>query len=55
MKLNKFLLYLLIVPALSFVSCSDYEDTEVTSPQADENALGANFTAATTSVVVPPG
>ena len=54
MKLNKILLYLLIVPALSFVSCSDYEDTEVTSPQADENALGANFTAATTSVVVHP-
>lgn len=54
MKLNKFLLYLLIVPALSFVSCSDYEDTEVTSPQADENALGANFTAATTSIVVHP-
>lgn len=54
MKLNKFLLYLLIVPALSLVSCSDYEDTEVTSPQADENALGANFTAATTSIVVHP-
>lgn len=54
MKLNKFLLYLLIVPALSFVSCSDYEDTEVTSPQAGEDALGANFTAATTSIVVHP-
>ena len=26
----------------------------MTSPQADENALGANFTAATTSIVVHP-
>ena len=54
MKLNKFLLSLLIVPALSFVSCSDYEDTEVTSPQADADALGANFTAATTKIIVHP-
>lgn len=54
MKLNKFLLSLLLVPALTFVSCSDYEDTEVTSPQADENALGANFTAGAISVTVHP-
>lgn len=54
MKLNKFLLSLLIVPALTFMSCNDYEDVEVVSPQADENALGANFNAATTPVVVNP-
>lgn len=54
MKLNKFLLSLLIVPALSFVSCSEYEDTEVTSPQADADALGANFTAATAKIIVHP-
>lgn len=54
MKLNKFLLSLLLVPALSFVSCSDYEDTEVTSPQANENALGTNFTAGAISVTVHP-
>lgn len=54
MKLNKFLLSLLLVPALSFVSCSDYEDTEVTSPQANENALGANFEASAIDAIVHP-
>lgn len=54
MKLNKFLLSLLIVPALTFMSCNDYEDIEVVSPQADANALGANFSAAATSVVINP-
>lgn len=54
MKLNKFLLGLLIVPALSLVSCSDYEDTEVTSPQADENVLGANFKAGSINIIVHP-
>lgn len=54
MKLNKFVLSLLLVPALSFVSCSEYEDTEVSSPQADENALGANFKASTINVIVHP-
>lgn len=54
MKLNKFLLSLLIVPALTFTSCNDYEDVEVVSPQADENALGANFNAAATSIVINP-
>lgn len=54
MKLNKFLLSLLLVPALSFVSCSDYEDTEVPSPQADENALGANFEASAIDAIVHP-
>lgn len=54
MKLNRFLLSLLFVPALSFMSCGDYEDTEVTSPQADENALGANFTAGAINVTVHP-
>lgn len=54
MKLNKFLLSLLIVPALTFTSCNDYEDVEVVSPQADENALGANFSEASTPVTVAP-
>lgn len=54
MKLNKFLLSLLFVPALSFVSCSDYEDTEVPSPLADENALGANFEAGAIDAIVHP-
>ena len=40
MKINKYLLYLLFVPALSMTSCSDFEDTEVASPQADQDALG---------------
>lgn len=54
MKLNKFLLSLFIVPALAFVGCSDYEDSETVSPQADENVLGANFAAATKQIVVNP-
>lgn len=54
MKLNKFLLSLLFVPALSFVSCSDYEDTEVPSPLAGENALGANFEASAIDAIVHP-
>lgn len=54
MKLNKFLIGLLIVPALSFTSCNDYEDVEVDSPQAGENAIGANFTGSATSIVVLP-
>lgn len=54
MKLNKFLLSLLFVPALSFVSCSDYEDTEVSSPLAGENALGANFEASAIDAIVHP-
>lgn len=54
MKINKYLLYLLFVPALSMTSCSDFEDTEIASPQADENALGANFTAATSAATVNP-
>lgn len=54
MKLNKLLLSLFIVPALAFVGCSDYEDSEIASPQADENVLGANFTAATKQIIVNP-
>lgn len=54
MKINKYLLYLLFVPALSMTSCSDFEDTEVASPQADQDALGANFTAATSTATVNP-
>lgn len=54
MKLNKYILGLLIAPALAFAGCSDYEDTEIVSPQADETAIGANFSAASTSVVMHP-
>lgn len=55
MKLNKFLLSLLIVPALTLASCSDYEDTEVVSPEAEAAAIGGNFKAAATTVVAKPG
>lgn len=54
MKLNKFLLSLVVVSAMSFAGCSDYEDTEVASPQVDENAIGANFKSATTTITVHP-
>lgn len=54
MKLKKYILGLLIAPALTFAGCSDYEDTEIVSPQANENAIGANFSAASTTVVMHP-
>lgn len=54
MKLNKYILGLLIAPAFALAGCSDYEDTEIASPQADENAIGANFSAASTPVVMHP-
>lgn len=54
MKLNKYILGLLIAPTLMLVGCSDYEDTEIVSPQADDSAIGANFSAASTSVVMHP-
>lgn len=43
MKINKFLLSLLIVPTLTFVGCSSYEDTEVISPEAEASAIGTYF------------
>lgn len=52
MKLNKYILGLLIAPAFALAGCSDYEDTESQAPQADENAIGANFSAASTPVVM---
>lgn len=55
MRLNKFLLSLLIAPALTLASCSDYEDSEVVSPEADAAAIGANFSAAATAVIAKPG
>lgn len=55
MKLNKYILGLLIAPAFALAGCSDYEDTEIASPQADENAIGANFSAASTSRCNAPG
>ncbi len=54
MKLNKYILGLLIAPAFALAGCSDYEDTEIASPQADENTIGANFSAASTPVVMHP-
>lgn len=33
MKLNKFFFGLLMTPAVMMVGCSDYEDTEVASPE----------------------
>lgn len=43
MKLNKFFFGLLMTPAVMMVGCSDYEDTEVASPEADADAIGAYF------------
>ena len=40
MKLNTLLFGLLMTPAALLTGCSDYEDTELESPQADANAIG---------------
>lgn len=55
MKLNKFFFGLLMTPAVIMVGCSDYEDTEVTSPEADADAIGAYFEKSANSVTLSPG
>lgn len=55
MKLNKFFFGLLMTPAVIMVGCSDYEDTEVTSPEADADAIGAYFEKSSNSVKLLPG
>lgn len=49
MKLNKFFFGLLMTPAVMMVGCSDYEDTEVASPEADADAIGAYFESSSVS------
>ncbi|WP_304317692.1 hypothetical protein [Phocaeicola plebeius] len=55
MKLNKFFFGLLMTPAVMMVGCSDYEDTEVTSPEADADAIGAYFESSSVSEQLSPG
>lgn len=55
MKLNKFFFGLLMTPAVMMVGCSDYEDTEVASPEADTDAIGAYFESSATSEQLSPG
>lgn len=55
MKLNKFFFGLLMTPAVMMVGCSDYEDTEVASPEADADAIGAYFESSATSEQLSPG
>lgn len=55
MKLNKFFFGLLMTPAIMMVGCSDYEDTEVASPEADANAIGAYFESSAASEQLSPG
>lgn len=55
MKLNKFFFGLLMTPAVMMVGCSDYEDTEVASPEADANAIGAYFESSSVSEQLSPG
>lgn len=54
MKLDKLYIGLLFTSASFMVGCSEYEDTETTSPQADANAIGANFAEETQDIVVTP-
>lgn len=55
MKLNKFFFGLLMTPAVVMVGCSDYEDTEVVSPEANADAIGAYFAKNANSVTLSPG
>ena len=43
-----------MTPAVMMVGCSDYEDTEVTSPEADADAIGAYFKSSATSAHLSP-
>lgn len=54
MKLNTLLFGLLITPAALLTGCSDYEDTELESPQADANAIGAYFPKSSQTVILRP-
>ncbi|MBM6865604.1 hypothetical protein H6A66_10555 [Bacteroides caecigallinarum] len=54
MKLDKLYIGLLFTSASFMVGCSEYEDTETTSPQADANAIGANFAKETQTIKVAP-
>lgn len=55
MKLNKFFFGLLMTPAVMMVGCSDYEDTEVASPEANADAIGAYFEKNSNPVKLLPG
>ena len=55
MKLNKFFFGLLMTPAVMMVGCSDYEDTEVVSPEANADAVGAYFEKNSNPVKLLPG
>lgn len=55
MKLNKFFFGLLMTPAVMMVGCGDYEDTEVASPEADADAIGAYFESSSVSEQLSPG
>lgn len=54
MKLNTLLFGLLMTPAALLTGCSDYEDTELESPQADANAIGAYFPKSSQTVILRP-
>lgn len=54
MKFDKLYIVVLFTSAYFMVGCSEYEDTETTSPQADANAIGANFAKEMQSVKVTP-
>lgn len=54
MKLNTLFFGLMMAPAAVLVGCSDYEDTEVASPQADADAIGAYFAASAQASLVRP-
>lgn len=54
MKLNTLLFGLLMTPAALLTGCSNYEDTELESPQADANAIGAYFPKSSQTVILRP-
>lgn len=54
MKIENLYIGLMFISASFLVGCGEYEDTETTSPQADANAIGANFSKEMQNAQVTP-
>lgn len=54
MKIEDLYIGLMFTSASILTGCGEYEDTETTSPQADANAIGANFASEMQNAQVTP-
>lgn len=54
MKIENLYIGLMFTSASILTGCGEYEDTETTSPQADANAIGANFASEMQNAQVTP-